>query len=202
MSEEGFHEIQLSGKQMVFLGMAATVVVVVVFLIGVMVGRGVKAQAADVEPAPQAADLMSPMPSPPSEPGNARPAVDASTPPPQPVNDDLSYYNRLGAESKPAETLGTPAAATPAPATPAAPAKGVNAFSVQVAALAERQQATALVQRLIGKGYAAYLVEPEPGGSSAVYRVRVGKFPTRSAANAVAARLKQEEKFAPWVIPY
>ena len=42
MSDEGFHEIQLNGKQLVFLFMAATVVSVVIFLSGVMVGRGVR----------------------------------------------------------------------------------------------------------------------------------------------------------------
>jgi cell division septation protein DedD len=44
MSDEGFHEIQLNGKQLVFLFMAATVVSVVIFLCGVMVGRGVRAE--------------------------------------------------------------------------------------------------------------------------------------------------------------
>lgn len=42
MVDEGFREIQLQGKQLVFLFMAATVVAVVVFLCGVMVGRGVQ----------------------------------------------------------------------------------------------------------------------------------------------------------------
>jgi len=45
-SDEGFHEIQLNGKQLVFLFMAATVVAVVIFLCGVMVGRGVPTRAA------------------------------------------------------------------------------------------------------------------------------------------------------------
>ena len=44
MSDDGFHEIQLNGKQLVFLFMAATVVSVVIFLCGVMVGRGVRSQ--------------------------------------------------------------------------------------------------------------------------------------------------------------
>src|SRR5713226_9180226 len=42
--DDGFHEIQLSGKQLVFLFMAATVVSVVIFLCGVLVGRGVRAE--------------------------------------------------------------------------------------------------------------------------------------------------------------
>ena len=41
--DDGFREIQLSGKQLVFLFMAATVVSVVLFLCGVLVGRGVRA---------------------------------------------------------------------------------------------------------------------------------------------------------------
>lgn len=39
--DDGFHEIQLSGKQLVFLFMATTVVSIVIFLCGVLVGRGV-----------------------------------------------------------------------------------------------------------------------------------------------------------------
>ncbi len=40
MADDSFHEIQLSGKQLVFLFMAITVVSVVIFLCGVLVGRG------------------------------------------------------------------------------------------------------------------------------------------------------------------
>ena len=42
MSDEGFREIQLNGKQLIFLFMAVTVVSVVIFLFGVLVGRGVR----------------------------------------------------------------------------------------------------------------------------------------------------------------
>ena len=43
-TDDGFHEIQLSGKQLVFLFMATTVVSVVIFLCGVLVGRGVRGE--------------------------------------------------------------------------------------------------------------------------------------------------------------
>ena len=39
MADEEFHEIQLNGKQLVFLFMAGTVAAVVIFLCGLMVGR-------------------------------------------------------------------------------------------------------------------------------------------------------------------
>ena len=48
LQDEGFHEIQLNGKQLVFLFMAATVVSVVIFLLGVFVGRGVRAERGTV----------------------------------------------------------------------------------------------------------------------------------------------------------
>ena len=46
--DDGFHEIQLNGKQLVFLFMSVTIVSVVVFLLGVLVGRNVRS-AQDLE---------------------------------------------------------------------------------------------------------------------------------------------------------
>src|SRR5688572_6433903 len=57
MSDEEFHEIQLNGKQLVFLFMAATVVAVVIFLCGVMVGRGVPTRTAAPIDSPEQASL-------------------------------------------------------------------------------------------------------------------------------------------------
>ena len=42
MAEPGVHEIQLSAKQLVFMFMAAVVVAVGIFLLGVSVGRGAR----------------------------------------------------------------------------------------------------------------------------------------------------------------
>ena len=53
--DDGFHEIQLSGKQLVFLFMATTVVSVVIFLCGVLVGRGVKGDTVSAARVPTAA---------------------------------------------------------------------------------------------------------------------------------------------------
>ena len=52
MAGESASEPHLSGEQLVFLFMASTVVAVVIFLCGVMVGRGVPGgQGAGVTPA-------------------------------------------------------------------------------------------------------------------------------------------------------
>ncbi len=46
LADDGFHEIQLSGKQLVFLFMAGATLAVMIFLCGVQVGRGVKSDRA------------------------------------------------------------------------------------------------------------------------------------------------------------
>ena len=61
-----------------------------------------------------------------------------------------------------------------------------------------RGEAEAIAKRLTSKGYAAYVLVPSDGTPS-VYRVRIGKFPTRREAETVAAKLKKEEQFKPWV---
>jgi DedD protein len=120
MQDEGFHEIQLNGKQLVFLFMAGTVVAVVIFLCGVMVGRGVPertlvAGAATAAPLDPTAALPPPSSS------------TASTDDNQPLTagETLTYPSLLENPDPPAETLAPtaePAIATaPKPAAAAAP---------------------------------------------------------------------------------
>src|SRR5688572_18564687 len=62
-TDDGFHEIQLNGKQLVFLFMAVTVVSVVIFLSGVLVGRGVRgAPVAEVTATTEPVDAAPPVP--------------------------------------------------------------------------------------------------------------------------------------------
>ena len=217
MSDEGFHEIQLNGKQLVFLFMAATVVSVVIFLCGVMVGRGVRAQQVATGPADQAT-VESPIR--PESPAPEAPPPQAQAPgkaePPQP--DEESYQDDLtkadpAKEPKVAprvETPKEPAAPPSAPARtadkgdgkplPTSPPASVTSggYVVQIAALRDRVEADAIVKRLAGKGYQAFVVNPVPG-KPPVYKVQVGRFTERGDADKIAARLKSEEQFSPWV---
>jgi cell division septation protein DedD len=62
---------------------------------------------------------------------------------------------------------------------------------IQVTALKDRPTAVALVQRLAGKGYPAFLETPAVG----TYRVRVGRYKDRREAEQVSRRLEKEEPF-------
>ena len=220
MHDDGFHEIQLNGKQLVFLFMAATVVSVVIFLCGVLVGRGVRTgRGLSVESAAEAADLR---------PANLQGTVDTPAPaaedprtaPPPPAVDELSYFNRLETPGPAPEDLkikepapaSAPAAAQPKPAAPApAPAPAVasspagasspangSGYTLQIAALRDRSEANTMAEKLAAKGYSAYVVPPAAGAPS-VFRVRVGRYATRREAESIAARLQREEQFTPWI---
>jgi len=211
IQDEGFHEIQLNGKQLVFLFMAATVVSVVIFLWGVLVGRGVRAERGGVTDAAPTSVVSETLPQQPATAPAPTPAgSDPTAAAPPPAVDDLSYFNRLEKTNAPAEQLkpapaappAAPVAKEPAPAplTDAAPSTEPSGqgFAVQIAALNVRSEADAIAKRLSSKGYAAYVLSPA-NGTPTVYRVRVGKFTTRREAETIAARLQKEEQFKPWV---
>jgi cell division protein FtsN len=105
VSDEGFREIQLNGKQLVFMFMAVTVVLVVTFLFGVLVGRGARenSEATEItssDPAPDAgvapvADNAAPPPA----------AGSSAAPTPAAPAEELSYAERLLRDTPPEETL-------------------------------------------------------------------------------------------------
>ena len=55
-----------------------------------------------------------------------------------------------------------------------------------------------MVKRLNAKGYEAYVQGPAEN-APAIFRVRVGNYPTRSEAESAAARLEKEGQFKPWI---
>lgn len=129
VADDGFHEIQLSGKQLVFLFIVTTTVIVVVFLCGVKVGRGVRAaQGEEPEQAPVSAAATAPVPSQPQAVAEAGPPAAEPPAPAAEAPEELSYSKRLQSNApqpetlKPAdETKATPVAAAKTPA--AVPAK-------------------------------------------------------------------------------
>jgi DedD protein len=225
-TDEGFHEIQLSGKQLVFLFMATTIVAVVIFLCGVLVGRGVRSgapastdAAAPAEPATVAQAAPPPVAAPPAtadgtsaaDPAAAAPPPAAETPaPPAKGQEDLSYHRRLQGDAaagtasspedrlKPREETAAPRENAPAPPPAKAPPPA-NGWMVQIAALRDRAAADAMVKRLSAKGYPTVVVEPAAGAPAASFRIRVGPYTDRAEAERIARRLEREEQFRPFI---
>jgi DedD protein len=189
MSDQSSREIQLTGKQLIFLFMSAIVLLVVVFLLGVSVGRGVGSErlasgSAQGEPVP--GDTMVP--------AGAPAAAD------DPV--ELSYPTELtGRGATPPAAPPTPPDEVP-PITPPGVARGEvvedvpqppptppvssDGWLVQVGAYRSREGADRVVRELTAKGHKAYVL-----AAGGLNRVRVGPFADRAAADAAAAEIRR-----------
>ncbi len=195
MSDEGLHEIQLNGKQLVFLFMTATVVAVVIFLCGVMVGRGVPAQRGAPVLATDGSD-----PTTSDEARTAASATDAaatptaaSSPAASPSSKlGLTYPNRLEEPDPVAEDVPTglpaheafattavakvpPPQPAPKPGAKAAPSKAAPAVATTTASNTKDVKETA---------------DTAPAGAGFV--VQVAAVRQRSEADAIRGRLTRK----------
>jgi cell division septation protein DedD len=190
IQDEGFHEIQLNGKQLVFLFMAATVVSVVIFLCGVLVGRGVRSQLTggsdtpvatneETTPTPTQPAIPAPAPAPGSDPTTA-----AAPPPPL---EEVTYPKRLGRTNAPEDQL-KPApdraapAQQPAPAPAAAASRPMPPPPVKEPARAPAPAPAAAVTPAS--------TSPEPSGQG--FAVQIAALNVRSEADAIAKRLSSK----------
>jgi cell division septation protein DedD len=185
--DDGFHEIQLNGKQLVFLVMAATVVSVVIFLCGVLVGRGVRADRAEsvVGAPPDTPASREPV----AAPAGSDPTAAAAPP----AVEELSYFDRLDKKNQPADDLKVgskaPANSAPPPAAvekpvrkePAATEKsgsaGVTAPPSPVSTVAAKQPAAT----------DSVAAATEPAGDG--FALQVTALRERGEAEAIAKRL-------------
>ena len=225
MTDEGVHEIHLNGKQLVFMFMATTVVAVVIFLSGVMVGRGVPARRAAAE-AIATATSAAVDPTAPADAGRAVPArTTATSDAPVTTQETLTYAERLEAPTPPRETLkaigDAPAAASTGPSVDKASATARASTSARATADTPATQTDMALAEPPGGGWAVQVMAvpaAQRADAEALARrldakgypsyvvprgnrfaVRVGKYPNQRDAEAVSARLKKEEQFDPWV---
>ena len=203
MSDEGFREIQLNGKQLIFLFMAVTVVLVVTFLFGVLVGRGVREGA---ETTQIATNEIAPDPGLASVADNAPPpAGGASTAqaPAAPPAEELSYAERLLRDTPPEEHLrSTPAqesAAEPPPSAPVVqepladpPSPKASARQGTPVSSAPRESAPATVAPAPGTVKPTSVPAPaaqatDPSGPG--FAVQVAAYPDRRDAETLVRQL-------------
>jgi cell division septation protein DedD len=218
MSDQGFHEVQLSGKQLVFLFMSAVVVMVVVFLLGVNVGRGVRSAVGDTEVLAQGD------PSAQKGPDAALPSAD----PAKPAQPELSYHDMLlGATPTPAADkdktppkeapppvseapppvqtptptpASSPSPATRLPATQTAPAQtptpapkpSGSEWFLQTGAYSTQAVADGQVAKLTQLKVPAFVVPPDATDRLKLFRVRVGPYASRAEAERVSSRLSRQ----------
>ncbi len=71
---------------------------------------------------------------------------------------------------------------------------------IQVFSSADRDQADKVRDRLVSAGLTAFL-SPIAKNGQTMYRVRIGPFPSRPAAETVAEKVRKEHKLDTWITP-
>ena len=219
MASDTLTDSPFHAKQIVFLFMAATVVAVVVFLCGVLVGRGVPLGGSRrAAPAGLANRAITDLPPPTLSSPSSEPSAAART------SDDLTYPGRLSNSTRRQDSAGAlddePLAppevvesdagaradadvdAEPVPAVPEfeSPVVPEGAYVVQVMALQAPAPARKMAEGLVDTGFSAFVLEPFPDDPVSYYRVRVGPFTGRADAVRVRDRLTAEEGLRPYIV--
>ncbi len=211
MKNREFRELQVSSTQLAIIFFGILIIGVVIFLLGVSVGKkhaqaSLKASSALAQKAPEQVKdrLIIPQTRTETAPSAAvSQPVPAATEKQPPAKAEEKIPPKVGAappaadSSKPAADKA--AAAAPKPKAPdetakpgpkaetAAPRKGL--YYIQVGALAERSEAAEVSQRFKAQGFPAVVLDPLASDKKPVYRVRIGGFATRDEAVSVRVKL-------------
>ena len=92
-----------------------------------------------------------------------------------------------------------PVAPKPRRALPNVAASPPSGFAIQVGALSTSEAARAMIAKLAAKGYKSY-VAAGAAARDGRWRVRIGPFDTREAADRQAAVIKNEQQLPTWVL--
>ena len=228
--EDYYYEIQLTNKQLVFYFLAGATLLISSFLLGVLVGRGVDASGSEVlaakalredkivaEEAPKAQaspgpdltysqrlEAEKPQDDLEQKGGDSgkgtKPRAAAAKPKASPNPAPPSPTSSPEASPKPTPPPKPSPSATPKPAdasSPAAPASGT--YSIQVGAFKDKASADSIVARLKGKGFAAFVI-PTEGADGDLFNVRVGNYASKVDAEKTEKRLRDDEKFKPFIV--
>lgn len=182
----------LSARQMVMILLAVVAVCAVFFAAGFLIGYNERTSkgapsAERVEPSA----VIPPTVNPPLKAAESSSEEQGGVPvPPAPAAVRKETERR---EAKPT------AQPQPANAPKSAPS-AQGSFAVQVAASGSREDAEKIAQTLKSRGFPAFLVPPgKADAKDKLYRVQVGPYPTREAAEAVKPKLEQEGFKQPFI---
>lgn len=177
MSSRDYRELQLSSTQLVIIFISLLALGVVIFLLGVSVGKK-QALLADE----QAITSISLEPVKKEEPV---PVKEESKEPVQEkkesIKEELTSHVRAQGKKVSPQPKITP------------PSKPETGYYIQVGAFNNRDSANALANKYRKKGYPVIILNPFSSDKKNLYRVRIGSFPTRHEAESAMEKLVQSE---------
>jgi len=168
MRNKDYRELQVSSSQLVLLFLGIIILGIVIFLLGISVGK----KQAQIVKSSQIA------------PHNITENVKQEKPAPVKEPED-SISKELASHEKAKKELEKPA--------PPQPLKKQNLYYVQVGAFKIKESALSLAQRLKDNGYSSIVLDPFPNDKKDIYRIRIGGFETKEQAEVIKAKLAKSE---------
>ncbi len=183
-------ELSLDGRQIFFLFFGSAVAACLIFVAGVLTGKRIAERAA-LAAAPAAEDPLA--------------ALDRLGPDGQggeADDDGLTFHQALAPAAgerhgraprreQHEPTPPPPPAPAPEAAAPAAAAGGH--YTLQLSAFVEKEDAREFMQKMQAAGFKPFLVQSDIPGRGVFYRVRVGDYPTKKAANEAKSDLQRKQ---------
>jgi cell division septation protein DedD len=188
MKNREFREIQVSSTQLAIIFLGILVIGVVIFLLGVSVGKkhAQVAESANIiaqqEPEKIQEKITTLPQKKPEEESSREPAEKKAASDETPVKKEI-VPEKHEVAPPPTKSKTVPDAAQKATA------QQKNLYYVQVAALTERAAAQNTASKFRGMGYTVVVLDPQPTDRTPVFRVRVGGFLTREQADDVRSQL-------------
>lgn len=179
MRNKDYRELQISSSQLVVIFLAIIILGIVIFLLGVSVGKK-HTQIADKAQIPDkiTTEMVTEQKPPPIE--TEKTAI---------TEEAVSHQEK---EPTPPPELKTARVSKPAPKKPTA-VQGENLYYIQIGAYQNQEGALALAESIKQKGYPALVQAPRPNAVRQLYQVRVGGYKTRDQAESEKARLIRDD---------
>jgi cell division septation protein DedD len=171
MSNKEYRELQLSSSQLVLIFIAILVLGIIVFLLGVSVGKKQARIVEETQLASKSAEqITQEKPVPQKEPAET---IDQELASHQKAQEDKRKEEKVKTETvKPKVEKSKPQPST----------QDQNLFWIQVGAFSSAQNANSVAETYRGKGYNSVVLDPLPTDKKKIYRVRLGGYPTRGQA--------------------
>lgn len=167
MKGKDYREVQLASSHLVFIFIGILILGVVIFLLGVSVGKKQAQIIRDsgISSETKIEEVKEKTPLPPQEPKDA-------------ISKELASYQKIKEETQKKATGG----------------EKENLYYIQVGAFKNKNAAYSFAEKFKKKGYPSTALDPFPSDKNPVYRVRLGGFPTREQAEEFRQKLIQSEK--------
>jgi cell division septation protein DedD len=193
MKNKDYRELQISSSVLIFIFIGVIIVGIVIFLLGVSVGKK-QATAAGIPATPQSQfeEVVAEKPKPTGEDKD-------------PISQELEGHQVAQKEtSQKPEEVTRPEVKTKSPVEKPAPAKTTpppaktsaspgGSFFLQIGAFRNRESADAVVEKYRSMGFPGQVIVPAAGDSRQLFRVVLGGYNTRSDAERSKAQLVETE---------